>query len=118
MNSFKSKFPAITALLLISAAFAQDFAAQGETVLQKLEGSVAIVPQVLAFVPQASQLGAEASALKASPTDIEAGVEVLVTDLAFSSTKAQAIIAAVFPLAESLAGLVPQAQALVAAIKS
>jgi len=117
MDSFKSKYPAFTALLALAAALAQDVAAQGETVLQKLEGSIALVPQALAFMPMASGLGAEVAALKAAPTDIEAGVEVLITDLAFSSDKAKAIIAAAFPLAESLVGLVPQVESLVKAIK-
>lgn len=115
---FASKYPAFAALLALLPPLLTDFEATGTSFVQKLEGAVVIVPGILAFIPQASQLGAEVAALKASPSDLEAGAELLVTDLAFSSTKAQAIITAAFPLAESLVALAPQISALVGAIKS
>ena len=118
MESFKAKYPGFVALLSIAAVFAQDMAAPGETALQKLEGTVNLIKPVVAFVPQASLLGPELEALKAAPADIEGGVELLITDLAFSSDKAKAIIAAAFPLAESLVALAPQSVALIAAIKA
>ena len=77
-----------------------------------------LVPQALAFFPQASLLGSELTALKANPIDLEAGAELLVTDLAFTSAKAKAIVSAAFPVAESLAAMVPQVQALITVIKS
>jgi hypothetical protein len=113
---FAQKYPAFAALLALVGAVAQDAAVQGETVLQKLEASINLVPQALAFFPQVSALSSELAALKASPGDMEAAAEALVSDLAFSSAKAKAIIAAAFPLAESLVGLVPQVQALLAAV--
>lgn len=118
MESFKSKYPAFVSLLALVSALAQDLSAQGESMVQKLEGSISLVPQALAFIPQASLLSAEVDALKASPADLEGGVELLITDLSFSSEKAKGIVSAAFPLAESLVSLVPQAQALVAAIKA
>ena len=118
MQNFSTKYPTITALILLVANVAKDAAVQGETLVQKLEASVVLVPQALALIPNVSLLGAEVSALKASPLDLEAGAELLVADLAFSSPKAQAVIAAAFPLAEALVGLVPQVSALVAAMKA
>lgn len=118
MTNFASKYPALAALIGLVSNFGKDMAVQNETVIQKLEGSISLVPSILAFIPQASLLGAEVSALKASPTDLVSGAELLVTDLAFTSEKAQAIITAAFPLAESLAALVPQVGALTSAIKA
>lgn len=118
MNSFAQKYPSFAALLLIISNVARDLVVPNETLLQKLENSVSLVPQVLAFVPQASALGAEVSALKSVPADIEAAAEALVVDLAFSSDKAKAIIAASFPLAEQIVALIPSAQAVIAAVKA
>lgn len=118
MNSFKSNYPVFSALILLVADFAKNLAVQGESMLAKVEGEVTIVPSILSFIPQASGLGAEVDKLKASPTDCIGGVELLVTDLAFSSERAQAVMSAAFPLADSLVVLVPQVKALVVAIKS
>lgn len=117
MTAFQTKYPAFASLLMVFATFAQDFAAQGETLAQKFEGAVNVVTPVITFLPQSGNLGAELVALKASPSDMEAAGEALVTDLAFSSTKAKAIIAAAFPFAEAAVGLIPQGEALVAAFK-
>jgi hypothetical protein len=118
MNSFKTTYPVFTALLSLISAFALDLVTENETLIQKLENSITIVPQVLGFLPIAGGLAAELAKLKASPADIEAAAETLVTDIAFSSVKAKAIIAAAFPLAESVVALVPQVGAIVAAVKS
>lgn len=116
MESFAQKYPAFAALLQLVATIGQDMAVQGESLTAKLESLVNVAGPLVAFLPQASALGAEIAALKASPTDIEAAGEALVSDLAFSSAKAKAIIAAAFPVAESLAALVAPVQALVAAL--
>lgn len=118
MNSFKTKYPAFAALLGLVSAFALDLVTENETLVQKLENSISLVPQVLAFLPQAGNLGQEVSLLKSNVADIEAAAETLVTDLAFSSVKAKAIVAAAFPFAEGIVALVPQGQALYTAIKS
>jgi hypothetical protein len=118
METFAQKYPAFAALFGLVATIAQDAAAPGETALQKLEGAVNLVGPVISFLPQASLLSAELAALKESPSDIESAAEALVTDLAFSSEKAKSIIAAAFPLAEAVVALIPQAEALVAAIKA
>jgi hypothetical protein len=114
---FPTNYPSFAALLVLSATLGKDFAVQNETFVQKLEGAVNIVSPIITFLPQASSLGAELEKLKASAPDMEAAGEFLVTQLAFSSDKAQGIIKAAFPLAEGLVALIPQTQALLAAIK-
>lgn len=118
MNSFKTKYPSFSALIALAASIAQDFTAGGLTLIQKLTGLAGLLPQVLAFIPLAGGLASELVALKAAPADIEAGAEVLVTDLAFSSVKAKAIVSSAFPVAEGIANLVSPAQSLIAAIRS
>lgn len=115
---FKSKYPAMSALLALAAAVAQDFAASGLSLVQKLYGLAALVPQALTFVGMVGQIAGEVASLKASPVDIEAGAEVLVVDLALSSDKAKSIVAAAFPVAEKIAELVSPVQSLIAAVKS
>lgn len=117
MNAFSQKYPAFAALLNLLAVAAKDLVAPGSLV-GKLSSLVNEIAPIVAFMPQAGLLGAEVAALKASPQDIIMCGEALVADLAFSSGKAQAIIAAAFPVGEALAGLVPQIEALVAAIKA
>jgi hypothetical protein len=116
MGSFASKYPAIAALLAIMSSGVQSAEVPNETIVQKLEGSIGMIPQILAFIPQVSAIGSEIAALKSSPSELEAGAELLVSDLAFTSEKAKAIIAAVFPLADSLIALLPQVKALASAI--
>lgn len=119
MTSFKQKYPAFAALLALAAAVAQDFAAPGLSLLQKLSGLAAIIPQVVGFLPLVGSIGSEIVAIKAAGVvDIEAAAELLVTDLAFSSDKAKAIVASAFPVAEQLAGLFAPVQSLIAAIKA
>lgn len=119
MNPFQAKYPAFYALIGLVADAAKDTvaAAQGSgSFLQKLIGYETLVPELIALVPLAGQLTAEAQAM--SVVDMEAAAEVLVSDLAFSSAKAMAVIAAALPLAEQLAALVAPSEALVAAIKA
>lgn len=118
MTSFKQKYPAFAALLVIVGLLAQDFAAPGVTLVQKLTNLYNVVPAVMAFVPQIGALGAEISALKSSPTDIEAGGEVLVTDLGFSSAKGVAVIAAAFPVGEGVVALWSPIQNLISVAKA
>ncbi|MDR3608532.1 MAG: hypothetical protein P4M08_14305 [Oligoflexia bacterium] len=116
---FASKYPAFTALFALVGGAASILAVQSETLIQKVEGEAAELPGLLAFLPQAGSLGAEVTALKASPTDMEAAAEMLISDFKFSSSKAQSVIAAAFPLAESLVGTtLPQVKALIAAIQA
>lgn len=118
MDQFKLKYPAFTALLFLVASLCQDFAAQGQTWLQKLESTYNLFPQIISFIKVAPGIAAEAIALGGSPTDIEAGAELLVTDLAFTSDKAKAIITAAFPLCEKLTGSIGDIQNLIAAFKA
>lgn len=118
MNSFNSKYPSVAALILIFANLAKDVSAQGETILQKLEASFGLLPQVISFIPQAGNLNSEITALKASPEDMVIGIEMLVNDLGFTSEKAKLIIESAFPLAEKIVSSLPDAKNLIAAIKA
>jgi hypothetical protein len=119
VNNFKVKYPIFSSLMVLVSGFTTGLLVQGESLVQKVEGEMVLLPQVLAFLPKAGGLKAELDALKAAGApDIEAGAEVLVSDMAFSSAKAQGIIQAAFPVAESVAALEPQVLALVAAIKA
>lgn len=118
MNSFKSKYPSFSALLALAGLLAQDFAASGVSLVQKLYSLTNIVPAVINFIPMIGGLAAEIVLLKASPTDMEEGAEVLVTDLGFTNAKAVGIIAAAFPVGEQIAALFAPVQSLIAAIKA
>jgi hypothetical protein len=118
MNSFQTTYPALYALINLLAGVAKGMAVQGETLVQKLEGEAMELPSLVSFLPLAGSIGAEIEAIKSSPGDIVGAAECLVTDLAFTSAKAQAVINAAFPLANSIAALVPQVTAVVAAIKA
>jgi hypothetical protein len=117
MNPIQEKYPALFAFIGLLSAVAKDFGASG-TLLQRLVSLDNTIPQVTSFVPLAGQLGAEIAAIEKVPADLVEAAEIFVTDLSFSSAKAQAILAAAFPLANSLVGVVPEALALEAAIKS
>lgn len=118
MNSFKSTYPALAGLILLVADATKQLFVGGETLLQKIEGEAAVIPDLISFAPQAGNLSAEIAKLKSVPADLEAAVEMLITDLAFSSDKAKAIINAAFPVAESVVAIIPQAKVLVEAIHS
>lgn len=118
MEDFKSKYPTFTLLFSLIALEAQNFSKPDQNLMQKIASEITILPQFLSFIPQASKLGAEAAVLKASPADMEAGAEILVSDLAFSSDKAKEIIAAAFPVAEDLIGLISKVETLAKAIKA
>lgn len=118
MGGFKTKYPVTTLLLALVGALVDDAAAAGQSVIQKLEDSISLVPQMLALAGQAGSLSGELSALKQSPVDIEAGAEVLIEDLDFSSAKAQSVMAALFPVGEGIVALVAPMQALVVALEA
>lgn len=118
MNSFKSKYPAFTALLALLGSIAVKAVKSGESLIQKIEDEATLLPQALAFYPSASALSAELAGIKASPTDMEGGIEVLVTDLSLSSDKAQALMPKVFVLAEKMAECVKPAEDVFAALKA
>ncbi len=113
---FATKYPSFAALLALLAGAGKVLAVQGESLIQKLEGEAVELPSLLAFLPQAGSLGSEIVAIKGNTADIEAAAEYAVTQLAFSSEKAQAIIAAAFPVAETAVTLLGQVKTLVAAI--
>lgn len=117
MESFKSKYPAFTALLGIIGAVAAKAAKAGESVVQKFEDELTLAPAILAFYPSMGALPAEFAAIKAAPVDMEAGIEVLVTDFALSSDKAKAIMPKAFLLAEKLAECALPAEELYAVLK-
>lgn len=118
MNSFQSKYPAFTALLGLLGAAAANMAVGGKTVMQKIESEAGLLPQLMAFYPQASGLGAEIQALKTSPADMVGALEVLVTDLALSSDRAKAIVPKAFAVAEWLAQGISPVEELIAVIKA
>lgn len=118
MSNFSSKYPAFAALLgLLGGSVAKMVSTSG-SIVTKIEGEASLLPQLISFVPQASLLASELAVLKQNPADIEAAAELLVSDLAFSSSKAQVIVAAAFPVAESIANLVSPIESLVAAIEA
>lgn len=117
MSNFKTKYPAFSALMLLVAALSQDFASGSLSIIQKFTNLVNVIPQVVAFVPLAGMIATELASLKQSPADIEAGAEVLIADLAFSSSRAQSVIAAALPVAEGVAGLVAPFENLFVVIK-
>lgn len=118
MNAFQSKYPTFTALLALIGAGAANMAAGGKTFIQKLESEASLLPQLMTFYPQASNLSAEITTLKSSPADIVGALEVLVTDLSFSSDRAKAIIPKAFAVAEWLAQGITPIEELVASVKA
>lgn len=116
MNSFSNKYPSFAAVLILFATLGKDAFTPGQTALQKLTGAANLIGPLMAFLPQSTALTTEVAVLKSSPSDMEQAGEALVTDFGFTSAKAQAIIAAAFPLAETIANLViPQTETLVSA---
>lgn len=116
---FKDKFPASAAAILFLANVLKDGVAAmapGESLLAKITGFGNLAPALVTLLPQIGGLGAEVKSFTAG--DDVAAAELLVTDLAFSSEKAQAVVAALFPVLEDLAALEPKIVALVDAIKS
>ena len=118
MDSFKTKYPALAALIAILASEAKIIEAPGESIAQKGANEIGELPALIAFLPQVGLLGAEIKAIEATPTDLFGAAELIVTDLSFTSEKAQSIIALIFPYAQKLAGLIPDTKALIAAIKA
>lgn len=125
MNSFKTNFPVLTMLFALIGTEAQLLSAGNESWLQKLESEGALIPQLIPFMAQSGSLSAEIAKVKASPADIEAGVETLVTDFAFSSDKAKSIVESAFTFGEGLvaqiapiSALIKSGEALIAAIKA
>lgn len=118
MDSFKAKYPAMTALLALMVSVGAKAVKSGESVIQKIEDEATLVPQALAFYPMVGALGAEVAALKASPADAEGGLELMITDMNLTSDKALAIMPKAFVLAEKLADCVQPAEELIAAVKA
>ena len=119
MNSFQSKYPAFYALIALVAMAAKDTAnavVSKDSVLAKLLAYENLVPLGMQLYPVAADIVAEAKAMQ--PVDMVAAAESLVTDLGFSSEKAQAVIQASFVVAEKAVDVVPAVQALVSAIKA
>lgn len=121
MTPFATTYPASAALIALLDAEAIDLAAPGASWLSKLEGEVSLEPQIVAFASQASSLGAEWTAAKASAASetayLEGALEYMVTGLAFSSPKAQKIQCALFPALEWAASGAAPISTLYAAFK-
>jgi hypothetical protein len=116
---FQTKYPALYALIALVAAAAVDSEqalSSSASLIAKLLGYENLIPEFVALAPQLGAISAEVKAM--SPQDIEQAAEALVADLAFSSDKAKAVIAASFSVVDWLiAGQAP-VMALVSAIKS
>ena len=108
---------ALQALIALVAAAVKDSVAAlqpGENLLQKLMGYENLVPQVMALVPQIGNLSVQGL----QPSDYVQLAENLVSNLGLSSAHAQAIMNASFKLLNDGVALVPDMEALVAAIKN
>jgi hypothetical protein len=122
MTEVKSKYPAIAALLSLFGTFAEDVSSSG-SLLQKLANLSNLIPGAVTLEGLASDLGPEFSAIKALPlaesiSVFEGCAELLVTDLAFSSSQAQAAQKAAFALGEWLVAGVPAIEAIIALKKA
>lgn len=118
---FSEKYPASAALILLIATSLKDAVAAlqpGEAILEKISGFSNLAPGIISFIPLAGSLSAEMVALKLNMGDDVLAVEMLVSDLSFSSDKAKNVIAAAFPILENIAAMEPSVVALVAAVKS
>lgn len=118
MNSVKTNYPALTALLALVGGFAEDVSSSA-SLMAKLAGLANLLPGAITFEGLAAQLQPEIAAIEALDTAekavVAAGVvELLITDLGFSSPQAQKAQAAGFALAEWLVAGVPAIQAIVA----
>lgn len=116
---FGQKYPASAAFVLLIANILKDAASAlqpGQSALQKIMGFENLAPALIGFLPQIGALAGEVK--QYSVGDDIAAAEMLVSDLAFSSDKAQKIVAALFPVMEELAALEPKVEALVAAIQA
>jgi hypothetical protein len=118
MGSFASKYPAFAALLALVGQGVQKMAATGETLIQKVEGEVVLIPGILGFISsgQGSLIGPEIAQLKASAPDAEAALEYAVDELDFTSEKATTVIPLAFAVGEWAAAGVAPIKALVAAL--
>lgn len=122
MNSIKSNYPAIAALLALSATFAEDVTSS-ESLLQKLASLTNLIPGAVTVESLSSQLGSEFSEIKALPLAEAASVfegcaELLVSDLAFTAPEAQKAQQAAFALGEWLVAGIPAIEAIVALKKA
>jgi len=100
MESFKSKYVILTAALVLIASEFKIAFKPGENAVQKFIESGSLIPGLLPIVSNVGQLKSEIETLKGSVVDMEAGAEVLVTELAFSSDAAKAIIPKAIAVAE------------------
>jgi hypothetical protein len=115
---FNETYPTLSALIKMFADAAKIATAPGESTAQKIEGEMMVLPQLLAFIPNISKLSAEVAAIKAKPGDIIAAAEMLVTDLAFTNPKSQAIINAVFADIEYMMNGLPLIKTTIAAFQA
>lgn len=89
----------------------------GQSAMAKLLAYSNLVPDIEALIPQIGSIGSEVGSL--SPADYVTLTSQLVSDLAISDVKAQAIIASSLKLLSDLAVVIlPDVQALISAAKS
>ena len=103
--TFKTTYPATTSLITLLSGVVTTGIANDTSALAAAEAETVELPELIDFLSKESTLGAEVTALKASPSDIESALEVIVTDLHFTSAKAAALIPLVFSFAESAVAL-------------
>lgn len=119
LTMFKETNPAVAAALDLLAGASQDAVKAlqpGESLLQKLAAFEGLVPELVVLLPQVGSIGTEIKSF--GPADYAAAAEYLVTDLAFSAPKAQAVIRAAFPVLDALAALEPLMVAFVKQIEA
>lgn len=114
-----SKYPAFFQLLVIigkAIGDAEEALKPGQGILQRLLGFEDLVPELIKFLPEASKISGEIKAM--GPDDYVAAAEQLVAELAIDNAKAQAVLAASFPIVHDLAAMAPKVENLIKALKS
>lgn len=101
--------------LVAAAVKATEAAVQpGQSALQRILDFEGLIPQLVAFLPQLSQV----SLSGLQPSDYIALGEYLVSDLAIENAKAKAIIDASFKVVTDLVAALPDVEALVASFSA
>lgn len=119
MGGFNTKFPAVASALMLIAGVVHDAVKavkDDESLLAKISEFENLIPMMVAFLPQAGDVSAQIKTFQ--PADYAAAAEYLVEELGFSSTAAQNVIRAAFPVLDKLVELEPLVMTLVAQVKS
>lgn len=102
---------ALKAAIKLIVDAGKDVAAKGS-----LASYANLLPEVMALLPQLGEIPAEAQGLVAA--DYLSLVEELVADLAVSDAHAQSVITAALKVLQDVVAMVPDVEALIAAIKA